>query len=179
MSKPQADRVRETHTRTVHGDLAEPVQMLSPGGSNPMLVRHIRVEFDTTDGHLRSVELVGKRLGPVIRYTARSDQMTRRIKPDQLDADHVPQVVRDFVEKHRPVVLARYLVTTKLPRNPDHDPKSKRTGACIASPHCTDVTGEHHTMLIEAADDTDILVQAGKLGLHITRIERVERLVGT
>ena len=169
--RPQPDWVRETHTRTASGDI-EPVEMLSPGGRNPMRVRHIRVEYRTGDGSVSSIQLIGDRL-EVSRFTSRSDQMDRRVDPGQLDAPHVPQQVRDFVEKHRPVVLGRYLVTIKLPRNPEHNPVDKLTGPCVASPHCTDMTGQHHTLLIEAADDGDAVRQASTLGLHITRIERV------
>ncbi|HEY6019073.1 MAG TPA: hypothetical protein VIY48_04010 [Candidatus Paceibacterota bacterium] len=68
-----------------------------------------------------------------------------------------------------------YAVTVKLPKNPEHDPHNKQTGACPAGDGesvCTDVTGEHHTILI-TADDQDhakFLVRNYK---HVTRIEEV------
>jgi hypothetical protein len=65
--------------------------------------------------------------------------------------------------------FGRYLVTVKLPRNPDHDPRDKKTGACPVSPECTDATGEHHTFLLE----TDRLFLALARYAHVTRVERV------
>lgn len=65
--------------------------------------------------------------------------------------------------------FGRYLVTIKLPRNPDHDPRNKKTGPCPASTECTDSTGEHHTVLLE----TDRLELALARFSHVTRVERV------
>jgi hypothetical protein len=66
-----------------------------------------------------------------------------------------------------------YLVTVKLPRNPNHDPRNKKTGPCpVFGGTCTDVTGEHHTGALVA----DTLEDAQKIldgNLHITRIEEV------
>lgn len=72
-----------------------------------------------------------------------------------------------------------FLITVKLPKNPDHDPRNKVTGPCPVDMTrgriCTDVTGEHHTVLVaapdlEAARRTMLLL---KPGIHITRIEEV------
>ncbi len=66
--------------------------------------------------------------------------------------------------------FGRYLVTVKLPRNPDHDPRDKKTGPCpVSGQECTDVTGEHHTFLLE----TDQLQLALARYSHITRVERL------
>lgn len=65
-----------------------------------------------------------------------------------------------------------YLVTVKLPRNPKHDPRRKVAGNCpVTGLYCTDVTGEHHTVLIEASDVTTAEVDARMLYGHVTRIE--------
>lgn len=65
--------------------------------------------------------------------------------------------------------FGRYLVTIKLPRNPDNNPHDKRTGPCPVSAECTDSTGEHHTFLLE----TDRLQLALARYSHVTRVERV------
>ena len=169
MSKP--DWVFDTHSRTARGDI-EPVEMRNPRGRAPMMARHVRAVYNTATGALTALEVVGERLA-TSRYGHRSATMTRRVDPTQLDAAHVPKHVRDFVEKHRPVVLGRYLVTIKLRRDSRHDPRNKQTGICPVSPYCTDVTGEHHTMLIEASDEEHAIRQASALGSRITRIERV------
>lgn len=62
------------------------------------------------------------------------------------------------------------LVTIKLPKNPEHDPRNKKTGLCPVSPTCTDVTGEHHTVVARTVDEVEELRE--KFG-HITRIEKV------
>ena len=68
----------------------------------------------------------------------------------------------------------RYVVTIKLPRNPDHDPRNKKTGICPASQFCTDVTGQHHSYLTEGTDADAVRAEARSLGFeHVTRIEAV------
>lgn len=69
-----------------------------------------------------------------------------------------------------------YLVTIKLPKNPAHDPRAKVTGSCAANGggRCTDVTGEHHTMLIRAdASETleSVEAYARRVFAHVTRVE--------
>ena len=75
-----------------------------------------------------------------------------------------------------------FIVTIKMPRNPKHNPHNKVTGECKFSPVCTDVTGEHHNILVLAegylkshADHiVDVRSQVKlKYGdtTHITRIE--------
>lgn len=65
-----------------------------------------------------------------------------------------------------------YLVTVKLDRNPDHDPHNKVTGWCPIQPDkvCTDVTGQHHTIFVEAETLSDVRKMYENL-YHVTRIE--------
>lgn len=67
-----------------------------------------------------------------------------------------------------------YIVTVRGEKDPEHDPKAKRTGECEVSPECTDVTGEHHSLLMEAtsADAARALLLSGRYE-HVTRVERV------
>jgi hypothetical protein len=67
-----------------------------------------------------------------------------------------------------------YLVTVKLDRNPAHNPTNKITGWCPAQPDkvCTDVTGQHHTILVEGATLRDVHVMYSNL-YHVTRVEEV------
>lgn len=69
--------------------------------------------------------------------------------------------------------MGLYLVTVKLARNPEHDPRAKVTTSCPighGSP-CTDATGEHHTYLTEATDRDTALAHARQRHGHVTRIE--------
>lgn len=66
--------------------------------------------------------------------------------------------------------MAGMIVTIKLPKNPAHDPRHKKTGACPMSEECTDVTGEHHSGLVTFEE----LEGLRESGVHITRIEKVE-----
>lgn len=68
----------------------------------------------------------------------------------------------------------RFIVTVKLPRNPDHDPQNKKAGTCPAMKgYCTDVTGEHHSFVIEASsvESAKVFVINGMGFKHVTRIE--------
>lgn len=65
-----------------------------------------------------------------------------------------------------------YLVTVKVPKSPGHDPRNKVTGTCpVTEEECTDVTGEHHTLIVHAptVQDADDFSRA-RYG-HVTRIE--------
>lgn len=71
--------------------------------------------------------------------------------------------------------MQAYIVTVKLKRNPNHDPKNKLAAECPIAPAdqacCTDSTGEHHSFLIVA---TSILVARERFedrGYHVTRVE--------
>jgi hypothetical protein len=68
----------------------------------------------------------------------------------------------------------KVIVTVKLPKNPAHDPKHKRTGICpVSSRLCTDVTGEHHSILVEGSSLIEIAEKAGAKW-RITRMEIAE-----
>lgn len=70
-----------------------------------------------------------------------------------------------------------YIVTIKLPKNPEHNPHDKKTGECAVSALCTDVTGEHHSLLVEATDDAVAAVVARRHGYqHVTRVEALSDL---
>ncbi len=67
-----------------------------------------------------------------------------------------------------------YIVTVKLPKRKDHDPHNKVTGPCPVSFYgetCTDVTGEHHSVLMANEEAVQVFRD---WGMHITRIEEVK-----
>jgi len=68
-----------------------------------------------------------------------------------------------------------YLVTVKTHKNPEHNSRNKRFGACpVNGEPCTDTTGEHHTILVRSAKGGDYVTKAArqKYG-HVTRVESV------
>ncbi len=86
--------------------------------------------------------------------------------------DKVADVVKDLrahglLSEGAPSEESVYLVTIKLPPNPDHNPRAKRTDACAISENCTDSTGEHHTYLARSIEEVQRETR------HITRIETV------
>ncbi len=70
----------------------------------------------------------------------------------------------------------RYLVTIKLAKNPEHDPRNKKYGPCPANPQklCSDSTGEHHTYLEHAASINEAMDQAKMKHGHVTRVESLD-----
>lgn len=66
-----------------------------------------------------------------------------------------------------------YIVTVKFRKSPDHDPKNKKTGACVLSSHCTDVTGQHHSALMRNTTEEQIHEDMKPYDVNITRIELV------
>jgi hypothetical protein len=69
-----------------------------------------------------------------------------------------------------------YIVTVKLDKNPDHDPKNKVKGECpLTYGYCTDASGAHHSILAKNFISTEaVRVYYEKvLGFHVTRIESV------
>jgi hypothetical protein len=62
-----------------------------------------------------------------------------------------------------------FLVTIKLPKNPNHNPHAKVIGECPFGT-CTDSTGEHHTGVVRTLDEAEGFREAYR---HITRIEEV------
>jgi hypothetical protein len=75
-----------------------------------------------------------------------------------------------------------FLITVKLPKNPEHDPKNKVTGKCPLSTNseCTDVTGQHHTIMNQVNNHVtaDMIKESWtNNGMHVTRIEEVHTYV--
>lgn len=62
-----------------------------------------------------------------------------------------------------------FLVTVKVPRNPDHDPANKIEGQCPVNPNtrCSDVTGQHHTVIAGTQERVDAIAAC----FHVTRVE--------
>jgi hypothetical protein len=66
-----------------------------------------------------------------------------------------------------------FLITVKLPKNPEHNPREKKTGPCpVNGKPCTDVTGEHHSFAVSGEFTVEELITkfTEKYG-HVTRIE--------
>lgn len=72
--------------------------------------------------------------------------------------------------------MTDYIVTIKLPKHPLHDPNNKKSGKCLISAHCTDVTGAHHSTLLRnsSASIEQVRQKYEELGVHVTRIEQVD-----
>jgi hypothetical protein len=80
--------------------------------------------------------------------------------------------------------MSQFIVTIKLPNNPNHNPKKKQTRECECSDFCTDATGAHHSFLVESESRESVEqffaynnVVAGMRVGHITRIEEVSGLI--
>lgn len=70
--------------------------------------------------------------------------------------------------------METYIVTIKLPKHPSHNPRSKVTGECPVSLYkCTDQTGEHHSVLVNADSISAVRHHFAFKGVHVTRIEHV------
>ena len=70
----------------------------------------------------------------------------------------------------------RAIVTIKLKRNPNHNPKDKKKGECpITNNECTDITGEHHSYIEIGNSLKEIEMKAKNKHSHITRIEVIEK----
>ena len=63
------------------------------------------------------------------------------------------------------------IVTFRFKRNPKHNPKNKQRGICELGTLCTDVTGEHHSCIIDGENEEVIIAKAKIKCNHITRIE--------
>lgn len=70
--------------------------------------------------------------------------------------------------------MSDFIVTVRLPKNPEHDPTNKVSGVCPFSAHCTDVTGEHHSFLGTHNSAAELKRQlTDDYGYHVTRIEEL------
>lgn len=67
----------------------------------------------------------------------------------------------------------QYIVTIKQPSNPLHDPLNKVAGVCPASTSCTDATGEHHSVAVQASSMAYALAHFARKNIHVTRIEEL------
>jgi len=74
-------------------------------------------------------------------------------------------------EKDNRLAIFTWIVTVRLPKNPEHDPTNKKMGKCPFSEHCTDVTGEHHSFLTSGYTEEEVR-ELFKV-YHITRVEKV------
>lgn len=71
--------------------------------------------------------------------------------------------------------MTYFAVTVKLPKNPEHDPRDKKTGTCpVSGLPCDDVTGEHHTFVMRGNWETPKQVREHCRDVyHITRVEKL------
>jgi len=69
-----------------------------------------------------------------------------------------------------------FIVTVKLAPRKGHDPQNKQTGECPVSQHCTDVTGQHHSFLVDGVSEETIRerLEAEPDPIHVTRVERTD-----
>lgn len=68
--------------------------------------------------------------------------------------------------------MALFIVTLKLAKNVNHDPRNKVTTWCpVTGEMCTDQTGAHHSVLVEADTLREVHDAYKEFGLHVTRIE--------
>jgi hypothetical protein len=75
--------------------------------------------------------------------------------------------------------VSQYIVTLKLARNVfrPHDPANKVTGPCPLSGHeCTDLTGVHHSVVVDAQTAADARVHFTSQGIHVTRVEALSHV---
>ena len=75
----------------------------------------------------------------------------------------------------------KFIVTVSfdgMERKLNHNPRNKKTGRCIVSDYCTDVTGRHHSFLMEGPTKADVKFKVKKwlhdIKFHITRLEKVK-----
>ncbi len=67
------------------------------------------------------------------------------------------------------------IITIKLKRNPNHNPKDKKKGKCpITNNECSDITGEHHSYIETGNSLKEIEIKAKNKYSHITRIEVIK-----
>jgi hypothetical protein len=66
-----------------------------------------------------------------------------------------------------------FAVTVKLPKNPRHNPRDKKTALChVTYGTCTDATGEHHTLIVTGAGTVEaVMAWAREQYGHVTRVE--------
>lgn len=68
--------------------------------------------------------------------------------------------------------MSQFIVTLKLERNRNHDSRNKVTAPCPLSGHeCTDPTGEHHSVVVDAQTSAGAHAWFTSRGIHVTRVE--------
>lgn len=172
---------RITERREVDIDTSGPAleyrpRLYTASGRCPIGVSRVQLSYRLPGGELTSVTTMGDLIDP--RDIERRRQMragptklTRRVPIDwrTYQPEHdVPEWLEALIEKYRPG--PRYLVTFKGRRNPEHNPRAKQTGACPVSTQCTDVTGEHHTLLVVGDAALEAALEAYS---PVTRVELV------
>ena len=69
----------------------------------------------------------------------------------------------------------KFLVTVRIAKRKDHDPKNKVIGMCPVNKinECTDSTGEHHTFLYAPSGSMEIddVWRYWAAYYHVTRVE--------
>ena len=85
-------------------------------------------------------------------------------------------LVKAFISDLKEIQQKKFIVTLKF-RQEGHNAREKKEGICLASRHCTDSTGHHHSILIEGST-RDVVIEKIKrnFDLHITRIEEVHEV---
>lgn len=68
-----------------------------------------------------------------------------------------------------------YLVTIKVPKDVNHNPRAKVTGPCPATgAACTDTTGEHHTVAVWTNASLEyVAAESRRRYGHVTRVEAI------
>ena len=71
--------------------------------------------------------------------------------------------------------MTLWIVTVKLPRNKDHDPRNKIIGKCpLQDVTCTDTTGEHHSIIFHSDNyPVEEVIKYFSQQYHVTRVEEV------
>ena len=142
------------------------------------------------DKYVASLESIGDELANRLAAAPTQDEGGVRIALDRVREMYQNNDITDYetyVEIHEMIeeaaVLAApataepeplYLVTIKLPKNPKHDPRNKKTAGCPVSEECTDSTGEHHTVIARSEAEVE---DVRKTFEHITRVEKASSWV--
>lgn len=71
--------------------------------------------------------------------------------------------------------MKTYIVTIKLAKNSEHNPRDKKTGMCpLGTGICTDATGEHHSYFVTGESVEAVRQSVLDAGwTHVTRVEEV------
>ena len=97
--------------------------------------------------------------------------------PKAIESRAIWLIITDFPVISQ-IMLHSYVITVKYPRNPDHNPRDKKTGLCPHSSECSDSTGAHHSFIVMAYSMSHavLIVDKHYPKIHITRIEYGEMI---